>query len=172
MSINPTAERMARGEQTAPRPDTPDFELIELIFFAYRDFVGEPDRLLAKTGFGRAHHRVLHFVSRNPGLTIAALLDILQITKQSLARVLRELVDQGYVEQRAGADDRRQRHLFATPKGMELAAALAAAQDRRITSALAAAGPEARDAVARFLDGLIDSDARFEVRRRIAGSRT
>ncbi|MGL5116071.1 MAG: MarR family winged helix-turn-helix transcriptional regulator [Beijerinckiaceae bacterium] len=170
MSINPTAGSMAQEEFSPPRPVLPDFELIELIFFAYRDFVGEPDRLLARTGFGRAHHRVLHFVARNPGLTIAALLDILQITKQSLARVLRELVDQGFVEQRAGADDRRQRRLFATAKGTELATALASAQDKRISAALAAAGPDSRAAIARFLDGLIDIDARTDVRRRIAGT--
>jgi DNA-binding MarR family transcriptional regulator len=172
MSINSKAGGASPEDLLPPRPAAPDFEMIELIFFAYRDFVGEPDRLLAKTGFGRAHHRVLHFVARNPGLTIAALLDILQITKQSLARVLRELVDQGYVEQRTGADDRRQRRLLLTPKGSGLATALAATQDRRITAALAAAGPDARATVGRFLEGLIDSETRADVRRRIAGGAT
>ena len=84
-------------------------DLIELFFFAYRDFISDPDAILAKSNFGRAHHRVLHFVDRNPGLTVADLLDILKITKQSLARVLKELVDSGFIEQRTGLEDRRQR---------------------------------------------------------------
>ena len=88
------------------------YDLIELLFFAYRDFVGDPDRILADYGFGRAHHRVLHFVQRRPGLTIAELLDILQITKQSLNRVLKELVEKGYIEQRTGRQDKRQRQVF------------------------------------------------------------
>lgn len=134
-----------------------DFELIELMFFAYRDFVGEPDRVLAQTGFGRAHHRVLHFVQRNPGLTIATLLDILKITKQSLARVLRDLVDQGFIHQREGQIDRRQRHLFPTDKGLALVNALAAAQSRRIGAALQAVGPQARPIVRQFLEALRDS---------------
>ncbi len=95
----------------------PLFELIELLFFAYRDFVGDADRLLESYGFGRAHHRVLHFVNRRPGLTIAELLDILKITKQSLNRVLKELLDKGYVESRAGVTDRRQRQLYPTEQG-------------------------------------------------------
>ena len=90
------------------------YDLIELFFFAYRDFVGDPDRILADYGFGRAHHRVLHFVQRRPGMTIAELLDILQITKQSLNRVLKELVETGFVEQRPGTRDKRQRKLHAT----------------------------------------------------------
>ena len=87
-----------------------------MFYFAYRDFVGDADRLLEAYGFGRAHHRVLHFVFRHPGLTIAELLDILAITKQSLNRVLRELVAQDFIETRAGAQDRRQRRLRATPR--------------------------------------------------------
>ena len=95
-------------------------DLIELLFFAYRDFISDPDAILAKSDFGRAHHRVLHFVNRNPGLTVADLLDILKITKQSLARVLKELVDSGFIEQRTGPQDRRQRLLFATAAGQAL----------------------------------------------------
>ena len=87
----------------------PAFDLIELLFFAYRDFVGDADKILITFGFGRAHHRVLHFVHRNPGIKVAELLDILQITKQSLGRVLKQLIDEGYVEQQEGAIDRRQR---------------------------------------------------------------
>src|ERR1700739_4709541 len=98
----------------------PCWDLIELLFFAYRDFVGDPDEVLVKLGFGRAHHRVLHFVNRNPGMKVAELLEILNITKQSLGRVLKQLVDQGYVVQKEGAQDRRQRLLYVTPKGEQL----------------------------------------------------
>src|ERR671932_2321357 len=97
--------------------ERPAYDLIELFFFAYRDFVGDPDRILADFGFGRAHHRVMHFVDRQPGLTIAELLDILRITKQSLNRVLKELIEKGFVEQRPGTSDRRQRLLFTTGLG-------------------------------------------------------
>ena len=137
-----------------------EYELIELLFFAYRDFVGEADLALQRYGFGRAHHRVLHFVNRNPGLTIAALLDILRITKQSLSRVLRELVDGGFIEVRAGSNDRRQRLLFAAPKGLQLAEELALLQTRRIRRALEGAGPDGRAAAERFLLNLIDAPAR------------
>ncbi|MGL4637645.1 MAG: MarR family winged helix-turn-helix transcriptional regulator [Beijerinckiaceae bacterium] len=141
----------------------PDFEMIELFFFAYRDFVGEPDRVLERFGFGRAHHRVLHFVNRHPGLTIAALLDILQITKQSLARVLKDLIENGHVEQRAGVEDRRQRCLYLTPAGAALAGELAEKQGRRIQTALANAPPDARQTIRAFLMGLIDPAARRTV---------
>jgi len=136
------------------------YELIELFFFAYRDFVGDPDRILADYGFGRAHHRVLHFVQRRPGLTIAELLDILQITKQSLNRVLKELVETGFVEQRPGMRDKRQRRLHATGAGQELALRLAELQASRIERALAAAGPDAAPLVLRYLTGMIDPAAR------------
>src|SRR5438477_2091987 len=116
------ASRTAGAEPGRPgETDEPIWDVIELLFFAYRDFVGDPDAVLAKFGFGRAHHRVLHFVNRNPGMKVAALLDILKITKQSLGRVLKQLIDQGYIEQREGERDRRQRLLYATPKGAELA---------------------------------------------------
>lgn len=136
----------------------PDFELIELLFFAYRDFVGEPDRLLEKHGFGRAHHRVLHFVNRNEGLTVAGLLDILEITKQSLARVLKDLISGGFIEQRPGTEDRRQRLLFLTPEGRKLADQLLAMQGRRMARAIAEAAPDQRDLIAKFLTGLIDRE--------------
>ena len=117
----------------ATEPDAePHFDVIELLFFAYRDFVSDPDRILTDYGFGRAHHRVLHFVNRQPGLTIAELLDILRITKQSLNRVLKELVEKGFIEQRPGVQDRRQRLLFPTAKGRSLALALSRPQDERI----------------------------------------
>ena len=91
-----------RPDPELQRPGGPAYDLIELLFFAYRDFIGDADALLAKISFGRAHHRVLHFVNRHPGMRVADLLDILKITKQSLGRVLRELVDDGYITQRAG----------------------------------------------------------------------
>src|ERR1700746_1784238 len=112
-------ERPARTADTADGAEEPIWDVIELLFFAYRDFVGDPDDALAKFGFGRAHHRVLHFVNRNPGMKVAALLDILKITKQSLGRVLKQLIDQGYIEQREGEHDRRQRLLYVTPKGAD-----------------------------------------------------
>ena len=112
--------------------DTIDFEIIELLFFAYRDFVSDPDAILRKSGFGRAHHRVVHFVNREPGMTVADLLDTLKITKQSLARVLKQLIDSGYIRQVAGPEDRRQRKLYPTKAGRELALALAEPQSRRI----------------------------------------
>ena len=134
----------------------PMFDLIELFFFAYRDFVGDADRLLEAYRFGRAHHRVLHFVSRQPGLTIAELLDILKITKQSLNRVLKELLEQGFVEARAGVADRRQRHLFATSKGRKLALELAHLQSRRFARVLENAPDGARSEAIRFLLAVID----------------
>ena len=135
-------------------------DLIELLFFAYRDFISDPDAILAKSGFGRAHHRVLHFVDRNPGLTVADLLEILKITKQSLARVLKELVDSGLIEQRTGETDRRQRLLYATSAGRALSASLSAPQEERIKAALAALRPGARETVAAFLFGMIDASER------------
>jgi DNA-binding MarR family transcriptional regulator len=131
--------------------------MVELLFFAYRDFVGEPDVLLEELGFGRAHHRVLHFVNRNPGLRVADLLGILKITKQSLARVLKQLVDEGYIEQATGASDRRERRLHLTPRGRALANRLLALQTRRIADALASAGPGAEHAAAAFLAGVIEA---------------
>jgi DNA-binding MarR family transcriptional regulator len=146
----------------------PDFELIELIFFAYRDFVGEADRALAVYGFGRAHHRVLHFVNRHPGLTIAGLLDILGITKQSLARVLKDLMESGCIVQESGREDRRQRLLRLTGKGLELAAHLAELQSARIGAALARLPADQRATVRMFLMGLLDPASETVVRRLVA----
>jgi DNA-binding MarR family transcriptional regulator len=144
------------------------WDIIELLFFAYRDFVADPDDALAKFNFGRAHHRVLHFVNRNPGMKVAELLDILKITKQSLGRVLKQLIDQGYVAQKEGANDRRQRLLFVTPKGETLALKLAALQSARIARALAELGPDAHEAACRFLTAMIDVENRDNVLRFIA----
>jgi DNA-binding MarR family transcriptional regulator len=147
--------------------DEPTWDIIELLFFAYRDFVGDPDEVLSKFGFGRAHHRVLHFVNRNPGMKVAELLDILRITKQSLGRVLKQLIDQGYVLQREGAQDRRQRLLFVTPKGEALALKLAMLQTERIKRAFAELGVSAHDSARRFLAAMIDAENRDSVIERV-----
>lgn len=128
-----------------------DFETIELFFFAYRDFTSDPDQILEKIGYGRAHHRVVHFVCRQPGMTVANLLSILEITKQSLARVLKELLDAGYIRQMSGPADRRQRRLYPTLAGRELALALAEPQSSRIQSALKGLSDEQKAGVKTFL---------------------
>jgi len=157
------AERRSAGGAAAE----PIWDIIELLFFAYRDFVGDPDEVLLKLGFGRAHHRVLHFVNRNPGMKVADLLEILNITKQSLGRVLKQLVDQGYVLQREGEQDRRQRLLYVTPKGEALALRLATLQTQRINRAFGELGPNAHEAARRFLTSMIDADNRDDVLRLI-----
>jgi DNA-binding MarR family transcriptional regulator len=116
---------------------------IELLFFAYRDFTAEPDAILARYGFGRAHHRVVHFVGRHPQLTVSELLSILRITKQSLGRVLGQLVRQGFITVRSGSRDRRQRLLELTDKGRELERQLSAPQRARIGNAYREAGAAA-----------------------------
>lgn len=133
-----------------------DFEIIELFFFAYRDFTSDPDAILERLGFGRAHHRVVYFVSRQPGMTIADLLETLQITKQSLARVLKQLIDDGYIRQMAGPEDRRQRRLYPTLSGRELALALSEPQSRRIARAAEGMSAAEKDAIRRFLSNMRD----------------
>jgi DNA-binding MarR family transcriptional regulator len=110
-------------------------ELVEMLFFAYRDFVADADDMLEQIGFGRAHHRVLHFVGRSPGMTVAQLLEILRITKQSLSRVLKDLLEQGYVMQKEGPEDRRQRLLYLTPNGTRLWQKLITPQMQRFRDA-------------------------------------
>jgi len=134
------------------------WDIIELLFFAYRDFVGDADNELEAFGFGRAHHRVMHFVFRYPGLKVADLLDVLRITKQSLGRVLKQLLDEGYIVQKTGNNDRRQRLLYATPKGEALVGKLASLQTRRINRALEEIGPANAETVRRFLRAMIDRD--------------
>jgi DNA-binding MarR family transcriptional regulator len=165
----------AGSETTAPNPPhrpfgavasgdgAPMYDLIELMFFAYRDFVGDADHLLAALGFGRAHHRVLHFVSRRPGLTIAELLDILKITKQSLNRVLKELLDQDYVEARRGMKDRRQRQLYPTPRGKTLAFEVAGLQSKRFAAVFAKLPEGARPQAIAFLLAMVDSSGRDKI---------
>ena len=145
-------------------PDMP-IDIMGLFFFAYRDFVGDADALLEMQGFGRAHHRVLYFVNLNPGMTVADLLDILKITKQSLARVLRQLIDNGYVEQRTGAVDRRQRLLHPTAKGREFFRTLSLSQASRIDAALAALPPGNREIVKAFFAEMVQARDRQTLER-------
>ncbi|MBL8576723.1 MAG: MarR family transcriptional regulator [Mesorhizobium sp.] len=140
-----------------------DLTIIELLFFAYRDFTSDPDKILAEYGFGRAHHRIVHFVNRMPGLTVAELLDVLKITKQSLARVLKQLIDTGHIVQVQGPRDRRQRELYPTAKGRALALALALPQSRRIHDALLEAVPGDRATVERFLKALVNPELRPQI---------
>ncbi len=180
--VRPAQESSSRQESSSleapsreiasrePRDEAPPhYDLIELLFFAYRDFVADPDRILAEYGFGRAHHRVLHFVDRHPGLTIAELLDILRITKQSLNRVLKELIEQGYIAQRTGTSDRRHRLLTCTPQGRALAQRLAGVQGERVRRALAEVGPALREPAGRFLLAMIEPEERAAVSRLIGG---
>ena len=133
---------------------------MELLYFAYRDFTAEPDAILGKYGFGRAHHRVIYFVGRNPQITVSELLSILRITKQSLSRVLGQLVRDGFVVQRKGESDRRQRLLELTQKGVELERRLSESQRRRIADAYREAGAEAVEGFRRVLSGMIGDDRR------------
>jgi DNA-binding MarR family transcriptional regulator len=138
--------------------------LIELLFFAYRDFVSDPDELLAEIGFGRAHHRVIHFVGRDPGMTVAQLLDILRITKQSLGRVLKELIDKGYIFQKEGEFDRRQRLLFLTKQGEDLRRQLIVPQLARLRRAIELSGKESNGAYHDLLLNLVSPANRAQVR--------
>jgi DNA-binding MarR family transcriptional regulator len=170
---NPTHEPDTRGSEArshTARTGELRWDIIELLFFAYRDFVGDADDVLEGFGFGRAHHRVLHFVHRYPGLKVADLLDVLRITKQSLGRVLKQLLDEGYIVQKTGNNDRRQRLLFATPKGEALVAKLAGLQTDRINRALRETGADGADAVRRFLRAMIDHDDPDKVLETIFGT--
>jgi DNA-binding MarR family transcriptional regulator len=162
VSAPPASRTTDAAPGRAGKSDEPIWDLIELLFFAYRDFVGDPDDVLAKFGFGRAHHRVLHFINRHPGMKVADLLELLRITKQSLGRVLRGLIEQAYVVQKAGENDRRQRLLYVTPKGEALAMRLAKLQTERILRALADT-PGGHAAARRFLAAMIEPKHRQAV---------
>jgi DNA-binding MarR family transcriptional regulator len=133
---------------------------IELVFYAYRDFTAEPDSILSRYKFGRAHHRVIYFVGRNPGITVSELLDILRITKQSLSRVLSQLVREGFITQQPGPRDRRQRLLELTPAGNELERQLSHSQRERIARAYREAGAEAVEGYRKVILGMINEDDR------------
>lgn len=164
---------MADRPEQAPSPirtplageDGLDLSIIELFFFAYRDFTSDPDQILEAYGFGRAHHRVLYFVNRTPGLTVAELLDVLQITKQSLARVLKQLIDAGQIVQIQGLRDRRQRELYPTETGRRLALDLARPQSRRIKAALATEGVAGRSEIQAFLKAMVNPELRPQIDR-------
>jgi DNA-binding MarR family transcriptional regulator len=132
----------------------------DLLFFAYRDFTNAADVILEEMGFGRAHHRVLHFVGRSPGITVSDLLGILRITKQSLSRVLSVLLEQGYVAQTPGHADRRQRLLTLTLTGQALERRLYERQRERLTAAYREAGAAAVDGFRKVMRGIMDEGAR------------
>ena len=146
---------------------------MSLLFFAYRDFVSDPDQVLANidggtSGMGRAHHRVIHFVHNTPGITVTQLLDILQITKQSLSRVLRKLVNDGFVNQEVGTRDARQRLLYLTNKGRQLEQDLSSSQMDRLRAVFAEAGTEATQTFLDLLERLVNEEDRVKVRQIIA----
>jgi DNA-binding MarR family transcriptional regulator len=157
-STNPT-----RSEQLLFLTDDQLRQGIELMFFAYRGFTADPDRILEGRRYGRAHHRAIHFINRRPGLTVNELLELLGVTKQSLNRVLRQLIDDGLVESRIGQTDRRHRNLRLTPAGSAFEQELSAAQRRRMRAAFSTAGPEAVAGFRKVLEQMIDPEVRDRV---------
>jgi len=151
-----------------PIADSDGAALVEMLFFAYRDFVADADDMLASQGFGRAHHRVLHFVGRSPGMTVAQLLDILRITKQSLSRVLKELIAQGYIYQKEGPEDRRQRLLYLTAEGELLWRKLITPQIARFRDAVRRSGEKDGQLYRELLLQLVNSENRDAVQQWIA----
>lgn len=145
-SFSPAEEKLLRGR--------------ELLFFAYRDYMSEPSVILLKYEFGPAHHRVVHFVGRKPGMTVSELLAALKITKQSLSRVLGALIRQGFIRQETGQIDRRQRLLYLTAKGAALEAEVSAPQRERMARAYREAGPEAVEGFCKVLSSLVDAQER------------
>lgn len=160
-----------RGEQLLYLTDEQLRQGIELMFFAYRDFTADPDRILEEFGYGRAHHRAIHFINRAPGLTVQGLLDILGVTKQSLNRVLRQLIADGMVQNRIGREDRRQRLLSLTDKGAALEQRLSEAQRARVRRAYREAGPEAVAGFRRVLERMIEEGAREQALGIVEGRR-
>lgn len=135
---------------------------IEAMYFAYRAFTSDPDLILDEIGYGRAHHRVLHFINREPGLTVTALLDVLGVTKQSLNRVLRTLIEDGLVDSRVGRRDRRERQLTLTDKGAALERRLSETQRARMKTAYRSAGPHAVAGFRQVLEAMMDRDSRAQ----------
>ncbi len=133
---------------------------IEAMFFAYRGFTADPDRILEQHDYGRAHHRAIHFINREPGLTVTKLIDVLGVTKQSLNRVLRTLIEDGLVESRVGKRDKRERHLYLTQTGAALERGLSEAQRGRMRAAYRAAGPQAVAGFRTVLEAMMDPDLR------------
>lgn len=139
---------------------------IELLFYAYRDFTAEPDAILAKWGFGRAHHRAIYFVGRNPNITVTELLEILKITKQSLSRVLSTLIEEKFISQRADPSDRRRKLLTLSEKGLELERELTTTQLSRVARAYRETDAAAVEGFRRVLSGIINSEDRARIRPR------
>ncbi|HEX3951929.1 MAG TPA: MarR family transcriptional regulator [Stellaceae bacterium] len=164
---NPKTEEETGGKARTLREESM-LEGIELLFFAYRDFTAGPDAILEQYNFGRAHHRVVHFVGRHPQMTVGELLGILKITKQSLNRVLGQLVRQGFIVQHRGTQDRRQRLLELTESGSELDRRLSEVQCARVAAAYRKAGPQAVEGFREVLLGIIKAD---EDRRRFERAR-
>jgi DNA-binding MarR family transcriptional regulator len=149
-------ESSAGGENLLFLTDEQLRKGIEAMFFAYRGFTADPDRILSEMAYGRAHHRALHFINRSPGLTVNALLTVLGVTKQSLNRVLRTLIEDGLVESRVGRKDRRERQLYLTASGAELERQLSEAQRARMRSAYRRAGPQAVAGFRQVLEAMMD----------------
>ena len=162
----PSAEQRERGPGACTATDPALRQAIELLFFAYRDFTGDADTVLAGYGFGRAHHRVVYFIGRRPGVTVGELLAILEITKQSLARVLGQLLREGFVVERTDAADRRRRRLYLTPAAEALERTLTERQSARLAAAWAAAGDAAASGFRAVLQAMINPGDRG----RFAGS--
>lgn len=156
------AETATGGENLLFLTDEQLRKGIEAMFFAYRGFTADPDRILEERGLGRAHHRALHFINRAKGTTISNLLAVLGVTKQSLNRVLRTLIEEGLVEVRVGQTDRRERNLHLTPTGTELERVLSEAQRQRMRSAYKAAGPQAVAGFRQVLEAMMDERIRAQ----------
>ena len=160
MADRNAANVMGRGESLLFLTDDQLRRGIEAMFFAYRGFTADPDRILQDYSYGRAHHRAIHFINRTPGTTVNNLLSILGVTKQSLNRVLRTLVEDGLVDSRVGTRDKRERHLFLTPKGATLERELSEAQRNRMRDAYRAAGPEAVAGFRTVLEQMMNQEMR------------
>ena len=159
-------ERVAPTDAPANQATDPELlDLAELLFFAYRDFTREPDKILEEFGFGRAHHRVLHFVNCRPGMRVADLLEILKITKQSLGRVLKQLIDEGFIAQEEGKSDRRERLLYPTVRGRELSTRIAQPQLERVAHALEASRQSGNARIETFLYQMVSEADRPQVKR-------
>ena len=154
---------LSRGDQLLFLTDMQLRQGVELMFFAYRDMIADADRVLETRGYGRAHHRCLHFVWRCPGMSVSELLDTLRVTKQSLNRVLRQLVEDGMIRSEVGATDRRQRLLTVTAEGESLVRSISEAQNARMRRVFMEAGAEAVQGFKTVLADMIDEESRESV---------
>lgn len=159
-SLTGSASPALGGENLLFLTDDQLLRGIEAMFFAYKGFTADPDRILDSHSYGRAHHRAIHFINRVPGTTVNNLLDILGVTKQSLNRVLRTLIDDGLVESRVGDRDRRERHLYLTEAGRALERQLSDTQKRRMRAAYKAAGAAAVAGFRTVLEQIMDPEQR------------